>query len=385
MTAVNTEERIGVVRLTLWSGGYALRRWRGMVGVIAMTLLNIAIGLAKPWPMKVLVDRVFNGRVLHGTLAQIVNLLPGASNRENLLTWLVIGTVCIFVASWIVGVGSAYANLAFGQRMSYDLATDLFRHMEHLSLRFHQRHPVGDSMRRVTVDSSCVSTIVTGTLLPLVSSLITLVTIFWIMWTMDHTLLLLALMVVPFMALVTRRYARPMFQRSYQQQEISGQQFSLVERTLSAITVVKAFTGEQNADDRLRATNAGMLRATLATTTVQMQFKILLGLATALGTAAIIWVGAHDVLAGRLTIGSLLVFLAYLGTLYDPVHALAYVSSTAQSAGGSIRRVLQILDTEPEVKEEAGATRLEAVKGHVQFDGITFGYEPDRPVLRDIS
>jgi ATP-binding cassette, subfamily B, bacterial len=373
-----------MLRLGRWSAGYAARQWPGLLAVSSTMLLNIGLNVLRPWPMKVLVDEVLNARRPSGNLAAAIHLLPGSASRDILLIWVLAATVTLFVLGWAIGVVSAYANIAFGQRMIYRLAGDLFGHMQRLSLRFHSRQPVGDSIRRITTDSVCVSTIVGSALLPTLASLVTLGTMFAIMWKLDSTLLLLSLIVVPFMAIVSRYYARPMFERSYQAQQIESQQYVIVEQTLSAIPIVQAFGREEHNNRRFQETTHGILAASLASTSIDLQFKIWLGAATSIGTAGILWIGAQHVMEGRLTIGSLLVFLAYLDSLYGPVHALVYTSSTIQGAAGSAQRVLQILDTKPEVQDRAGAIALPPVQGHVRIEHAVFGYEQEQPVLRDI-
>jgi ATP-binding cassette subfamily B protein/subfamily B ATP-binding cassette protein MsbA len=110
-----------------------------------------------------------------------------------------------------------------------------------------------------------------------------------------------------------------------------------------------------------------------------------MGLTTAVGTAATLWVGAHHVLDGRLSVGSVLVFLSYLGSLYGPLESVMYTPSTLQGAAGSARRVLEVFAIEPEVRDQPGAAALPRSRGQVTLDDVRFGYEPDRPVLRGIS
>jgi ATP-binding cassette, subfamily B, bacterial len=127
------------------------------------------------------------------------------------------------------------------------------------------------------------------------------------------------------------------------------------------------------------------LRAALASADADLRFKIAMGIATSLGTAAVLWFGAHEVLVGQLTVGTLLVFLAYLASFYTPLNAIMYSSSVAQAAVGSARRVMEVLEAEEEVEQRAGAVVLGRVRGGVELEGVTFGYEPGRAVLREVS
>jgi ATP-binding cassette subfamily B protein/subfamily B ATP-binding cassette protein MsbA len=373
------------VRLFCWLGRYAVRRWGGLAAVAAVMVGRIGLDLLKPWPLKVLVDHGLSAQPLSGAVASLAAALPGGETREGLIGWSIGATVVFFLLAWALGVASSYANIGFGQRMVYDLATDLFSHLQRLSLRFHSRQPVGDSIRRVTTDSGCVSIIIKDALLPIATSLVTLVAMFVVMWRLEPNLTLVSLLVVPWLFVVLRRYMQPMLERSYEQQEAEARMYDVLERTLSAIPVVQAF-GREPACDRAfaRATGAAV-DAALATTLVGLKFKILTGLGTACGTAAIVWVGAASVLEGRLTVGGLLVFLAYLTALYAPLEALTYGSSTTQAAAGSARRVLDVLDTRREVDDRPDALRIERLTGYVRIEQVTFGYEPERPILEDVS
>ncbi len=374
-----------VVRLVAWLGRYAVRRWPGLLAVLATLLGRIGLDVLKPWPMKVLVDHALSGLPVPQALAPLVDVLPGAATREGLAAWSIAATVVLFLLAWALGVATAYANIAFGQRMVYDLAADLFGHLQRLSLRFHRRKSVGDSIRRVTTDSGCVSTIVKDAILPLVTSAISLVAMFAVMWRIEPGLTLLSLAVVPWMVLVLGRYMGPMLERSYAEQEAEGRLYDVVERTLSAVPVVQAFGREDDAVRRFEAAARRVTEASLASAIVGLKFQVLIGAATAAGTAAILWLGAERVLDGRLTVGSILVFVAYLGSLYGPIEAIMYTPSTAQGAAGSALRVLEILETAREVDDRPGAARLARVEAHVRVSDVTFGYEAGRPVLKPVT
>jgi ATP-binding cassette subfamily B protein/subfamily B ATP-binding cassette protein MsbA len=376
---------LGTPRVCLWALRYARRRKAALAAVAAAMLAKIALDMLKPWPLKILVDHVLGGRAMPPALARAAGLLPGADAPDGLLDWCVAGTVALFLLTWALGLAASLAGLSLGQRMVYDLGADLFGRLLRLPLGFHGRRPVGDTVRRVTADCACVATIVKDALLPVLTAVVSLVVMFVILCRLDAALALLSLAVVPGLVFLLRRYAAPMLERGYEQQEAEGRLYNVVEQTLSAVPVVQAFGREEHADRRFAAGTEDALDAALAATTVQLRFKVLTGLTTALGTAGILWVGALHVLDGRLSVGGILVFLSYLGSLYGPLEALMYTSSTLQGAAGSARRVLEILQTEPGVADRPGAAPLPPARGRVCLEGVTFGYEPGRPVLRDVS
>jgi ATP-binding cassette subfamily B protein/subfamily B ATP-binding cassette protein MsbA len=367
-----------------WLLGYARRRWPEAALVVLLTLCRSGVEVLKPWPLKLLVDNALDGKPMPAFLRQFIAI----ANPHALIWWCVGATVVLFLLSWTITATSAVVNIGFGQRLSYDLAGDLFGHVQKLSLRYHARKSVGDSLRRITTDSTCVSTIVKDALLPVLTSSATLVMMFAICWKLSWPLTLAAVAVVPVMAFIMRHYARPMMQLSYRQQEAEGQMYGVVEQTLSAMPVVQAFAREADGDERFRLTTAGALAAAIDSTTVQLKFKLLTGLCTATGTAIVIWLGAHEALAGppyHLSVGTILVFLSYLASLYGPIESLAYTSSTIQNAMGSARRVREILDHDPEVQDRPGAKLIPQVRGDVRVESVRFGYEPGHAVLQDVN
>jgi ATP-binding cassette subfamily B protein/subfamily B ATP-binding cassette protein MsbA len=367
-------------RLCGWAIGYALRRWLPLAAVMASLLLKIGFDVLKPFPMVFLIDYVLRAKPMPDVVSGLVAALPGAHTREALVGWSVAATVLIFLLSWAVALVSTYGNISLAQRMTYDLASDLFARLQQLSLHFHARKSVGDNIRRVTADSTCASVIVKDALLPVFSSTVSLVVMFAILWRLDAPLALLSLAVVPGMMWVFRRYAGPMMQLSYAQQQAEGKLYDLTEQTFSAIPVVQAFGREALNDACFSRATGETISATLSLTKIEVQFKIFMGLATALGTAGILWFGAQN-----LSVGAIIMFLSYLGSLYAPLEAIMYTGSTIQGAAGSARRVWEVLQADTQVTDKPGARAIERACGRVQLEKITFGYEPGRPVLRNIS
>ena len=385
MTSPAHPPQIGLFRLCRWVSGYALRRWLPLLAVTLTMLVRIGLDVLKPWPLLFLVDYVLRGKVMPQAVTRLVALLPGPATSDALIGWCVAATVLLFLLSWALGLGNAYANISLGQRMVYDLAADLFSRLQQLSLRFHTSRSVGDNIRRVTADCACVSVIAKDALLPILSAVVSLFIMFGIMWRLSPTLTLLALAVVPCMVGAFQRYAQPMLDRSYQQGEIEARIYSVVEQALSAMPVVQAFGREPLNNRLLQQANRDSLNATLALTDVQLRFKIFMGLASAAGTAGILWLGTRQALAGEASVGTLLVFLSYLASLYAPVETVMYTSATIQSAAGSAARVWEVLEARQEVADTPGAVALAAVRGHVRFENVTFGYSLNRPVLRQIT
>jgi ABC-type multidrug transport system fused ATPase/permease subunit len=364
---------------------YAWRRRGPLALVVVGMLLDIGFTVLRPWPLKVLVDNVLHGKPLHGFMLSFFRALPGPATRDALLSWTIAATVLIFLLTWAAGVLASWAAIRFGFQMSYDVAGDLFAHMQRLSLRFHTEHGIGSSIRRITGDSGAVATIIQDGGLPAISAVATVGAMLAVMLKLDFGLTLLSLAVIPPMALIVRRYSGPMTDRSYDQQQAEGEMYETVEQTLTGIAVVQAYGGEAAADARLARNVDRIMQTTIRMTWAQSRFSLLLGAVTAVGTAAVFWVGADQALAGAISLGTILVFISYLGSLYSPVHDVSHSSGTISESLGSALRVVEVLDARADVEDRRGAVELAGVRGEVVVDEVSFGYAPGRPVLQGVS
>jgi ATP-binding cassette subfamily B protein/subfamily B ATP-binding cassette protein MsbA len=180
---------------------YARPHWRAITLLCATMLADIGLELARPWPLKLVIDNVLGH---HATPSFLTSTLPGSSTPHGLLVWAVAGTVAVFLIGAVSKMLYTYQSLRVGQRMVFELSSDLFAHLQRLSLVFHSRRPLGDTIQRLTGDTYCVSTLVTDALVPAVQALVMLGAMFVVMWTLEPTLALAALAVLPFLAMIAR-------------------------------------------------------------------------------------------------------------------------------------------------------------------------------------
>jgi ATP-binding cassette subfamily B protein len=204
-----------------------------------------------------------------------------------------------------------------------------------------------------------------------------------VMWNLEPTLTLVSLGVVPLLAGLMWGFGRPMKELGRRRRDLEGRLFSLVEQTFGAIAAVQAFTREQRERLRFEQVAEQTVIAYRRSTTVDLCFKTLVGLVTACGTAVIMWLGATYALEGRVSVGTILVFLAYLACLYEPLNSVVYTASLLQYAAAGADRVREVLHAPLDVVDAPDA-REAKLAGHVQLDAVTFGYE-DEPVLREVS
>jgi ATP-binding cassette, subfamily B, bacterial len=365
-------------------GGFVRPQARGLTGVALLMFVGVGIDVLRPWPLKLVVDHVL-GDEPWPVAAALLTDLPGGHAPAGQLLWLTLATVALFLAGSGVAMLRDYVKAGVGNRMAYDLGAAIFDHLQSLSLRYHGQRPAGDLVSRITANSTCVRDLVVRVLLPLLTSLTMVVAMFAVMYALHPALSLLALAVMPGLALLIYLFGRPMTERSYEAQRLEGERWGLAEQTLSSLPVVQAFGREEHEDGRFRELSHRTFGAHMRALASQLQFKVGVGSVTAFGTAALMGLGGFQVLQGALTLGGLLVFLTYLASLYAPLETLTYLSSGYAGAAANARRVFEVLDARDGVHDHPKATPFpHPVTGHVRIEGVTFGYEDGTPILHDI-
>jgi ATP-binding cassette, subfamily B, bacterial len=370
-------------------GRYAIPQSRALGGVGALMLLGIAAGLLTPWPLKLIVDYVLVGVSPAGDFPGL-GQLPGFASPEGQLAWLAAATVVLFLMRRLAAVLQSYVLAGASSRMTYHLASDLFDHVQRRPLSFHQSHRVGDLVKRITSDTTCVRDLIVGVYLPVVTAVITLFSMFLLMWHLDPKMALVAVAMAIPLGIVTRFFAGPMAEKNYEEKQLQGEMVTLAEQSLSALPIVQAFGREDDEEARFRALSQRTVQANLRTALCQQKFLVSTGAVGAVATAAVMLIGGISVLDGEITIGTLLVFMAYFNSLYSPLETLAYLGSGFSVASAGARRVLEVLEhPEDGVQESPEAIPLPApsagLRGHVQIQEVTFGYQEGRPVLQEVS
>jgi ABC-type multidrug transport system fused ATPase/permease subunit len=363
---------------------YLWPHWKALGIVVATTLAGVGLEVLRPWPTKILVDQILGQEPLPEFLVRALGWLPAPGGLRGLLFWVCACTVLIFFAGTLMAMATLSASVRLGQRMVFDLGADLFAHLQRLSLLFHSRRAVGDTIARVTGDTYGLQIMVNSALLPLFQSGVSLVAMFVVMWHLEPTMTLLAMSVVPFLIVAIKVFGQPMQARSRARRDLEGQMMSLVQQTLSALPAVQAFTREEIEQSRFRRYADDTVTAYRRSMAADMWFKLVVGMVTSVGAAVMMWLGATYALEGRMTVGSVLVFISYLASLYTPINALTYTASILRQTAANAERVLEILDTPPDLQDASDGHDV-PIRGHVRYEAVTFGYERGRPVLTDVS
>ncbi len=340
-----------------------------MLWALAQVCLISALELLKPWPLKLIIDSVLGGAPLPWGLAP--DLGTGA-----LLLAACAALVVIYAALGAANVLANITTIRIGQRMVRDLRSDLYAHLHRLSMAFHSRAQAGDLLYRVTADTFALQTLTMNCLFPAASALILLVGMSVVMVQLDAELTLLALGVCPLLLLAIGRLNRQISAAAGEMRERESEVFGVVQRAMGAMRVIQAFTREEDEHRRFMTASERSLAAGLRLYTLQTFYSGVVNLVIALGTAAVVWVGARHVLDSTLTVGSLVVFISYLAALYGPINNMFQVYGLAQSARVGVRRVLDVLDVERDLPDGDRAFPAEGARGEVVWEDVDFQYTP---------
>lgn len=362
--------------------------------MFALGLCGVVFELARPLPIKIVVDYVLARRELPDVLRIITAWLPGAETATGLLAWSVGAAVFIVIGGSLLSLAVLNLSVALCQRLVFDLSIDVYAKLQRLSLDFYARNTVGDLLQRMSGDVFVVFFAVAQVLVPTVISLVTLVGMFLIMAQLDLTLALIALGVVPMLAVALALFTKPMNDTTTRQYKEQGALTAFVEQSLSAMKIIQGYGRESFMQAKLESRAHNFGRAFGIATLVSGGYKEVTTIITGTAAAALLGLGALRASSGGLTIGDLLVFLGYLTALYGPVNALSTAVGAAIAIGARGRRVFEILDANEEIANRPRAVKLAGARGEVRFENVTFGYQnPDdnslskspRPVLQDIS
>lgn len=358
--------------------------WGHIAGVFALTLLATPISLLAPLPLKIAVDGVIS-RVGLPDFMEWMLPAPLRSSTAALLIFAVALLVAIELATQVRGVLTNLLKTYTVERIALRFRSKLFAHAQRLSLAHHDRMGSSDATYRIMYDSTAVPSVAIDGVLPLLSSAFTFSAMVVVIGLIDRTLALIAIVIAPILVGLTIAYRNGLRERHHNVKMIESSAMNVLQEVLSAIRVVKVFGAEAREARRFEGRAQTGLRAKLGVTLVDGSFSIIIGVTTALGAAAVLYFGVSAVQAGEITLGSLLVVMAYLTQLYAPLQSFSRQIAGLQGHLASVERAFSLLDESPDVPERPSAAHLTRARGDIAFERVSFGYESERPILRDVD
>src|SRR5215208_4255375 len=352
--------------LRFWPYARPYRRWLPLILLFAV--LGSALEAATIWMYKILVDEV---------------LLP---RDFALLVWVVLAYLGLTLAEGVVSFCEEYLSEWVGGRFIVSLRTDLFRHLQGLSLSFFDRRSLGDMIARLSDDIEEIEELMVSETASALTYLFQFVFFVGALFYLQWRLALVSLFVIPLFLLVARYFSQKIRGATREERRRSGSISAVAEESLSNAALVQAYNRQENEVSRFRRENEGSFVADMAVIRLSALFSPFINLIELAGVVVVIAAGTWELSQGRLTIGGLLVFLIYLRQLYTPVRGLSNLLNTLYEATAGAERVMEFFDQKPSVTEQEGAFTLTLPQGHVEFDSVRFSYPGnEREALSDVS
>ncbi len=354
-----------------------------------MTMALVAVGgaaaadLLEPWPLKIVLDYVLQSRPMPGWMTAIVGRIGGGSLA--VLNFAVAAVAGIAIIGAISSYVQNYLTTNVGQRLMHDLRRTVYHHIHRLSLAEHDEKRTGDLISRVTTDIDSIQDFVTSAMLGIVANVLTLLGIVGIMLYASWRFTLISLAVAPVLFVVVYLFTRRIKKAARAVRKTESELISTVEEVFSSIRVVKAFAREDYEERRFERQSLDNVETALQARGMKMLLSPVVDGVVATGTCVMLAYGARMVLAHELTVGVLVVFLAYLRMMYKPMRDLSKMTDTVSKASVGLERIREVLETESAVRDLRRARPAKGFKGRIEFDHVSFGYTPDQLVLKDLS
>ncbi|MEU1407958.1 ABC transporter ATP-binding protein [Streptomyces sp. NPDC005728] len=330
------------------------RRW--FVPVVLLSLIGPAVDAGEIWLFKIVVDDVLVPR----------DLGP--------LLWIAPTYLGLIVASGVLGFADDVTSTWVSERFLLTLRSDVFRHVQGLSLGFFERRRLGDVLSRITGDVDAVETFLLSGVADALYYVISLGMFLGLLFYLQWDLTLLALVIVPLFWGAARHFSRRIKEASRERRRRSGSISAIAEESLGNVALVQAYNRQGWEERRFERENVGRFRAAMASARIRGVYGPVVDVIEVSGGLAVMGLGTWKLAQGQLTLGGLLVFLALIGKLYGPVRDLSHLGTTFYAASASAERIIELLDQRPQVVDAPGARRTGRARGDVEFDGVGFRY-----------
>ena len=357
--------------------------WTHVAGLLILGVLSSIFTLLTPLPLKIAVDSVIGSKPLPAPLDALPHAVTGSH------TGILVFAAVLFVAITLLRQLEQFASLVLstyaGQKLLLSFRARLFRHVQRLSLAYHDTKGVTDSTYRIQYDAQSIQTLVIAGVIPLFTALFTVGGMLYVTLNIDWRLGLIALAVLPPLLVVMQAYRQRLRRGWHEAKALESSALSVVQEALSALRVVKAFGQEDRERERFVGRSGESMRVQVGLSRAEGSFGMLIALLMGLGAGAVLFVGAQRVRAGALTVGDLVLVMAYLQQLYQPLQTISKKAGSLQASLASAERVFSLLDQAPDLVEAPHARRLKRAAGAVAFRDVWFSYDGEAPALRDVS
>lgn len=358
------------------------------LGGIAFTALGIILNSLKPWPLRYIIDGVLPidqpTAANEAARTQIARWF-GDSSSTVVVLWICLILIGISILWGLCNLAGNYFFIRAGLQTLLRIRTELYATLQALPLKFHDARRSADSSFRVAYDTQSIQTIYNKGFAAVFSSVLMLIWTLGVMLWMNWPLALTSLAILPAAFFTIRHYADRVRRQSTTIQERESSLLTLAQEGISQIRMVHAFGRESFELRQFRKQASRSLEAGLRLNITSISSTLVIGIIMSTGTALMYFVGANQVLSGALTLGELIVFIAYLPMLYQPLEQLSYTAWALEGAAAAATRCFEVLDSQNDVPDAPNAKTLTSTRGAIELQNVRFGYTPERTILEDVS
>ncbi len=354
---------------------------RHLAGIFVLSLVSVPLTLLFPLPLKIVVDSVLASE----PLPRFLRLVFPLASRSAVLAIAIGMLLAISALLYLQALGSWYLQTYTGERLVWDFRAQLLQHAQRLSLTFHRAKGSTDFCYRIQHDAPQIQNVALQGILPIVTSVLTLGSIFLVTARLDPGLAVMTLVAGALLLGLTQLWSRAVRRRSHEIKLLDSHAMAIVQEVLTALPVVKAFGQEQREHQRFVRQSDRRMRGQVQLSTLQGLFNLLTGMTIASATAGALLLGVRHVRAGLLTTGELLVLMAYLAQIYEPLKTVSGKITDMQAWLVSMDRAFELLDHVPEIADAPHPVRVSRARGGVTFDQVSFRYPNSEAGLQEVS
>ncbi len=364
-----------------------VRPYRGSLIVILLAMLvETAMSLASPWPLKIIIDNVAGTHKLPHWLARLMEpMLLNSGSKMHIAFLAALATIVIAVLGAIATYIDNYYTESVGQYVAHDLRMRTYHHLQRLSLGYYNQHQIGTLLSTITTDIQTIQGFASSSTLNILIDLLTIVAMLGLMFYMNWDFTLIALAVTPFLLFFVSRFKKAVKKATKEVRKEQSEIVAVVQQGLESMQVVKAFGREEMEQDELHTVSQATVDAALKARKVKAMLSPVVTITVALCTAVVLWRGAALILAGVMTVGALTVYIAYLTKFFKPVKDLATTTNAIAQAAVGVDRVRAILEADTIIPQKEDAIEPRTIKGDIVFEHVAFGYSVDATILGDVN
>jgi len=359
-------------------------RWTLAI-ILAAMLVQTAMSLAGPWPLKIVLDSVVGSRHLPNWMAERLVPTLGGESKMHIAVLAAIFAVMIALLSSIASYVANYYTESVGQWVAYDLRMRTYHHLQRLSLSYYDSHQIGTILSTITDDVATIQNFASSSTLGIVVDMLTIVGMLGLMFWLNWDFALIAVAVTPFLLFFVSRFKKAVKRATHEVRKHQADIVAVVQQGLESMRVVKAFGRQDLEQAQLGEVSKETVEAALKARRVKSLLSPVVTVVVSLCTGFVLWRGAGLILKGTMTAGELTVFLSYLSKFFKPVQDLAKMTNSIAQAGVGVERVRAILDTDTVIPERPNAIEPQPFRGEIAFEHVAFGYDPAAPVLKDVN